>query len=435
MAASSTKVACPAQGPRLFKLTPSLFDSFWTATKALITSSTVMLSQLRSVFQAHSVLTTWIAFSITVPGAIIALMFRASTYELDALKESVQGQEGIVVQGHIYQIDTHSKTISISWVIAGCGSYKVQNSKQRLVAGTCRMLNRPIDVYVDGGTAQNGTVWSYDPSLHPKDSKTGQILYVQAHNEFQTTHLLNIIATEYLGHQWDQEHKYPNDQYFWTTSLVLVNPRNVSEDIPIIRITATDLSNNFIPHVVSEIPITQTLVTLDGSLRSLSGRVVNVCFDRNPTTKTFVIIIFVVNWALTLVVFHITVLSLVSRDVTVSEGVLVLPVTVILTIPALRSLFVENPAFGIYLDNVGLFLQMIITSVCSIVLLVNRARYHSTDKHARPRSLASVIKSPTMQSRASTACNIVQVQRPLTRRSHEASAQELEQSKQSQHQP
>lgn len=128
--------------------------------------------------------------------------------------------------------------------------------------------------------------------------------------------------------------------------MALVNPRNVSEEIPIIHITATDLSNNFLPNDQSEIPITQTVVTLDGSLRSLSGRVVNVRFDRNPTTKTFVMIIFFVNWALTIVVFHITVLTLVSRDVTVSDGVLVLPVTVILTIPALRSLFVENPSFG-----------------------------------------------------------------------------------------
>lgn len=194
--------------------------------------------------------------------------------------------------------------------------------------------------------------------------------------------------------------------------MVLVNPRNVSEDIPIIRITATDLSNNFIPNDQSETPITKTLVTRDGSLRSLSGRFVNVRFDRNPTTKTFVMIIFFVNWALTIVVFHITVLSLVSRDVMVSEGVLVLPVTVILTIPALRSLFVGNPPFGIYIDNVGLFLQMIIASVCSIVLLLKSPRYRSTDKHSNPRDSASVPDSPTMETRTSTASNAVQVQRP-----------------------
>lgn len=86
------------------------------------------------------------------------------------------------------------------------------------------------------------------------------------------------------------------------------------------------------------------------------------------------------------------------------------------------------------LDNVGLFLQMIIASVCSIVLLVNSARYRSTDKHSEPQDSTSVIESPAVESRTSFASNIVQTHRPLTRRSPEASAQELEELNQPQHQ-
>ncbi|KAG8908666.1 hypothetical protein FRC01_007315 [Tulasnella sp. 417] len=295
------------------------------------------------------------------------------------------------------------------------------------------MVNRPIDVYVDGGPAQNGTVWSYDPDLHPRDPRTGGMIYVQALNEFQTTQLLNIAGTRYLGQDWTQEHEYPFDWYLWATSLVLVNPLNVSEEIPIIHIAATDLSNNFVPTSQHESPINKTLVTLDGSRRSLSGRFLYVRFDRNTTTKTFVMIIFFVNWALTFVVFHITVLSLVSKDVTMSDGVLVLPVTVILTIPALRSLYVEDPAFGIYIDNVGLFLQMIIASVCSIVLLVNSTRYRLADKRPGPQDSTSVTNPPATGT--ANASGAVQIQTTLTRQSLKANAQVLDGAKQSQNQP
>ncbi|KAG9018260.1 hypothetical protein FRB90_011714 [Tulasnella sp. 427] len=275
----------------------------------------------------------------------------------------------------MYQIDINSRTLSVSWLIGGCGSYGDQQALSSIYRPNCYMANRRIDIYFNGGATPNGTVWSYDPSLHPVDTN-GKKIYIQALNEVQTTFNLDIGSDRSLGKP--QEHDYPFDWSFWGVSVALANPFNVSEEIPIIEIIPTDPANNFIPSIHDDQPMSQTLAMLDGTTRTLKGRQVNVRFDRNATTKTFVMTIFLVNWALTLVVFHTTVLSLVSTDprVDVSGNALVLPVTVILTIPSLRALFPESPPFEIDIDNVGVFLQMIIVSVCSILLLVRSSHRH-----------------------------------------------------------
>jgi len=76
------------------------------------------------------------------------------------------------------------------------------------------------------------------------------------------------------------------------------------------------------------------------------------------------------NWALTVLVVYITVAVMVSRKKEAGEGVLLIPLTIILTIPALRAMFVGSPPFGILLDVVGLFVQMIVVGLCSIALLL-----------------------------------------------------------------
>ena len=55
-----------------------------------------------------------------------------------------------------------------------------------------------------------------------------------------------------------------------------------------------------------------------------------------------------VNWFLTAGCLRITLLSVVGHK-DMGEGVLLLPITVILTIPALRQLYAGSPPFGVYL--------------------------------------------------------------------------------------
>ncbi|KAG8948798.1 hypothetical protein FRC04_009261 [Tulasnella sp. 424] len=388
---------------------------------------------LRRKARQHPIIAVWTVIALSIIGAMLALMLKGNSVRLQWFRDSLWEQEGIFLEGHIYGIDIDNRTIDASWVIGGCGSYALNHSDQIVVGGGCRMVNRRIDIYVGGGTTQNdSTVWSYDPSLHPIDTKTGEALYIQGLNEFQTSQLIDIGSARILGEDWTQQHAYPFDFYWWRTSLVFVNPQNISEDIPLIHVTPTDLTDNFVPSVSSEVPINQTLVTLDGSVRTLAGRKVNVRLDRNATTKTFVMMIFFINWGLTIVVLHITVLSLVSKDVRLLEGVVILPVTVILTIPALRALFPESPPFGIFIDNIGLFLQMILVSISSIVLLVNSIHFRTTKDSGHQGSYRSMDLAK-VQTRLSGGA--IQTQTYSAELPHAADAQAPEEERQSGYRP
>ena len=67
-------------------------------------------------------------------------------------------------------------------------------------------------------------------------------------------------------------------------------------------------------------------------------------FHRLALSQLFVMVLFILNWLLTAVVAYIAVSA--YEGVPMSEGVLILPLSVILTIPALRALWVDAPAFG-----------------------------------------------------------------------------------------
>ena len=81
------------------------------------------------------------------------------------------------------------------------------------------------------------------------------------------------------------------------------------------------------------------------------ARGVQYSFHRLVLSQLFVMVLFVVNWLLTAVVAYIAVSA--YEGLPMSEGVLILPVSVILTIPALRALWVDAPAFGEWSDHIG----------------------------------------------------------------------------------
>ena len=66
--------------------------------------------------------------------------------------------------------------------------------------------------------------------------------------------------------------------------------------------------------------------------------------------QAFTMCMLLVNWALAIGSSYVAFVMLVRRE-RMSEVVLALPITVVLTIPALRSLFVGSPPFGILLGT------------------------------------------------------------------------------------
>ncbi len=141
-------------------------------------------------------------------------------------------------------------------------------------------------------------------------------------------------------HGQDQQFAYPFDYYFIDAVFkAFFSGTNVS--VPVLVIRIADATSGWQPILKRDEDV-HTL-SLNGS-QPIHARAVKYLFQRVPLSQVFVIVLFVVDWLLTGVVLYIAVSA--YDGVPMSEGVLILPVSVILTIPALRALWVDAPGFG-----------------------------------------------------------------------------------------
>ncbi|PSS06876.1 hypothetical protein PHLCEN_2v3504 [Hermanssonia centrifuga] len=173
-------------------------------------------------------------------------------------------------------------------------------------------------------------------------------------NEIQATHLIEIAS----WHGLDPQYAYPFDTYVVDTTFLALNS-DTNQSLPILDLSPADSTDNFTPYIIQQ---WSTRINTTGT--EVDGRYLQMGFRRTILSQFFVVVLFAVNWGLTLVVLFITIAATDGQKVDVS--ILILPVTVILTIPALRALWVGAPAF----DSVGLFVQMVVVSVCSMFLVI-----------------------------------------------------------------
>ena len=167
--------------------------------------------------------------------------------------------------------------------------------------------------------------------LHPE-------LYhsVQSVHAFETQGRLVLYAWKGL----DQEFAYPFDGYQMETTFV-ARDHDTNQALPILGARITSSTNNMNFFLRYDRATEQRNATT-GEI--FSSRTMELALGRNGFTKAFVVTLFIVNWALTAVCAYITISALVG--VTLSESIVVLPVSVILTIPALRALWIDAPGFG-----------------------------------------------------------------------------------------
>ena len=162
---------------------------------------------------------------------------------------------------------------------------------------------------------------------------------IQSTVEIQTQHLLEVTA--WYGQ--DQQYAYPFDYYTLDTYFQALSP-GTNTTLPTVFVRVIDATSNFQPHLRRDAQL-QSRPAADGSTNVAHG--VQYYFYRVPLSQLFVMVLFVVNWLLTAVVVYISVSA--WEGLPMSEGVLILPLSVILTIPALRALWVDAPAFGLLL--------------------------------------------------------------------------------------
>jgi len=128
-----------------------------------------------------------------------------------------------------------------------------------------------------------------------------------------------------MKHNFDQQYFYPFDAFNSKTNLIAMNPDDNTTSLNITALGFSDYVSGFVPvfHAV------QSRASINGTI--VSSHFGQLTISRNNTAQTFVMIIFIVNWAFTGMVVYITVVSSISKR-KIGEGISVLPVTVILTL-------------------------------------------------------------------------------------------------------
>ncbi|KAJ7105996.1 hypothetical protein C8R44DRAFT_745644 [Mycena epipterygia] len=172
----------------------------------------------------------------------------------------------------------------------------------------------------------------------------------------------------------DQQFVYPFDDYESRNTFIAFTPSadgSISNAtfLPILNVAAVDASETFVPSHNYLSPVPNASVMFNG-IQIDKAYVFMLTVRRSLLAKVFTIAIFLLNWGLVVSVMYITVVAYVSKDRNLGDWALAAPLTIILTIPGLRGLFVGDPPFGILLDAIGIFLQMIVVCICASALVL-----------------------------------------------------------------
>ena len=169
--------------------------------------------------------------------------------------------------------------------------------------------------------------------------------------EFSQDHRLAVYAGAiYIAppmdtrHWFDQPILAPYDDYVLDIEAFVIDPAT-NQSLPILKFSAADPTDNFYADNQVEWDTENTFNGERVPSRHFQMRVKRSCLSR-----AFTMALLIVNWSLTVGCLRITLVSVVGHE-ELGEGTLLLPITVILTIPALRGLYVGSPPFGEHLEK------------------------------------------------------------------------------------
>ena len=145
--------------------------------------------------------------------------------------------------------------------------------------------------------------------------------------------------------------RVPFDAYTLSV-LAFVIEKTTNNSVPIITFAACDRSDNFV--FSSTEKLMNSTRNYDPGTGSITEEVYSSLAEikakRSHLAQAFTMCLLLINWALTLGSTYVMLVVVVQRE-KMPEGVLLLPVTIVLTIPTLRSLYVGSPPFGIYIGG------------------------------------------------------------------------------------
>ena len=161
-------------------------------------------------------------------------------------------------------------------------------------------------------------------------------------NTFDVVHGISFVSAGFA----------PFDIYA-LTAVVFAVEKATNRSIPIIKSAAGEGPDNMA--VTSfDIPASSVYTYNPGTGPTtgfVDSSIIYIEVRRSLLAKVFTLCLLIVNISLALGSTYITFVAFARRGEKRSEGIFLLPVTIILTIPALRGLYVGSPPFGIYLGR------------------------------------------------------------------------------------
>ena len=143
----------------------------------------------------------------------------------------------------------------------------------------------------------------------------------------------------------------PFDTYTVTASAFVIE-KATNESVPIVLFAACEGSDGF--YVSSGETQMKSTYTYDSGTGStaveVESNVIDIIAKRSRFSKAFTICLLLINWALSICSTYVTLVVVIKKK-RVDKEVLLLPVTLILTIPTLRGLYAGSPPFGIYIGK------------------------------------------------------------------------------------
>ena len=140
----------------------------------------------------------------------------------------------------------------------------------------------------------------------------------------------------------------PFDDYYVAVNAFVIE-KETNKPVPIVAFGAGDGDDYFF--LSSTEGQAKTNYTYDlgtgPTMMEVDSGMINITVKRSHLARAFTMCLLLINWALAIGSTYVT-LAVVVRRERVHEGVLLLPITLVLTIPTLRGLYVGSPPFGIY---------------------------------------------------------------------------------------
>ncbi|TFL00095.1 hypothetical protein BDV98DRAFT_594280 [Pterulicium gracile] len=209
--------------------------------------------------------------------------------------------------GHAYHLDVASMTIFIVWMIAGCGPayhsatdnspYNSQERDGHTPSPKCGKLKVPVQVSVGGSAAPS---WEYNtkeqdvrkcPSALDESSQKGRSR-TSSNVTFHPIINADIVDADSVLMPFDDI------------------PRAGEEELPFVYIIGCNVGFSWLARI-------------------------------------FTMAVMLSNWLLIVLLVYITVVVYAAGEETsVGDGILAIPLTIVVSIPALRELFIGAPPFG-----------------------------------------------------------------------------------------